>query len=63
MSVYSSIQHMGSRDGGHFVSFVNVENQFYIIDDQIDKITRVEEERVEDSHIFLYKRRHEADYY
>ena len=59
----SSIQHRGSRTGGHFVSFVKVENQFYIIDDQIDKISRVEEERVQDSHIFLYKRRHEADYY
>ena len=59
----SSIQHIGSRDGGHFVSFVKVENQFYIIDDQIDKITRVKEERVQDSHIFLYKRRNEADYY
>ena len=58
----SSIQHRGSRDKGHFVAFVKVDHQFYLIDDQLDKITRAEEERVQDSHIFLYKRRHEADY-
>ena len=58
----SSIQHIGSRDKGHFVAFVKVDHQFYLIDDQLDKITRAEEERVQDSHIFLYKRRHEADY-
>ena len=58
----SSIQHRGSRDKGHFVAFVKVDQQFYLIDDQMDKITGIEEERVQDSHIFLYKRRDEADY-
>ena len=58
----SSIQHTGSRDKGHFVAFVKVDHQFYLIDDQNEKIARMEEERVQDSHIFLYKRRHEEDY-
>ena len=44
------------------MAFVKVDQQFYLIDDQMDKITGIEEERVQDSHIFLYKRRDEADY-
>ena len=59
----STIQHRGSRDKGHFMAFVLVDHQFYLIDDQLDQITQIEEERVQDSHIFLYKRRDEADYY